>query len=138
MSEQAIIIDANQMISTLLGGKALDILFSGHFRIYTTERKTWEVKRYIPFISQKISVSEEQARRTFELFPVESFHDAFFVDRLPAAHALIGARDETDVDLVALALKLQYPIWSHDRDFQGLATISVVTTEDLLSLIEGA
>ena len=123
MNEQVIIIDANQMISALLGGKAREILYSDHFRICTTERKTWEVKRYIPFISQKTSVSEARVLRTFELFPVESFHDVFFTDRLPSAHTLIGARDETDVDLVALALKLQCPIWSHDRDFQDLVII---------------
>jgi hypothetical protein len=70
VNKQAITIDTNQMISALLGGKAREVIYSVHFRFCTTERKTWEVKRYIPLISTKTDVSEEEVFRAFELFPI--------------------------------------------------------------------
>jgi len=50
---------------------------------------------------------------------------------------LIGERDPDDVDLLALALKLDIPIWTNDRDFEktGVATY---TTAQLLSLLNKA
>lgn len=135
MSKQAIIIDANQMISALLGGKAREILYSEYFFFFSTERKTWEVKRYIPMISIKTGASDEKVLKAFELFPVIACQDSFFEKQLERAHELIGSRDPTDVDLLALALKLQCRLWSHDRDFQGIEDIVVVTTDDLLTML---
>lgn len=136
MNKQAIIIDANQMISALLGGKARNILHSDSFRFVTTERKTWEVKRYIPMISAKTGVPEERVLRAFESFPVVAFQDAFFDEQKSRALELIGGRDPTDADLLALTLKLNYPLWSHDRDFQNIQEITLVTIDDLLAIMQ--
>ena len=43
----------------------------------------------------------------------------------------LSGRDEDDVELLALALKLEIPIWSNDRDFRH-AEIEVYTTARLL------
>ena len=136
MNKQAVIIGTNQMISALLGGKARQILYSGSFRFVTTERKTWEVKRYIPMIAAKTNVSEERILRAFELFPIVAFQDSFFDDEKKHAWELIGKRDPTDADLLALTLKLKYPLWSHDRDFQNIKEITVVTITDLAAMMQ--
>ena len=39
--------------------------------------------------------------------------------------------DPDDVELLAMALHLQVPIWSNDRDFEGL-NVDSFTTEGLL------
>ena len=135
MNKPALTIDTNQMISALLGGKAREVIYSNHFRFFTTERKTWEVKRYIPLISGKTGVPEERVLRAFELFPIEAYQDAFFEEQMEHANELIGGRDPTDADLLALTLKLQYPLWSHDRDFRNIKGIVVVTINDLLAAI---
>jgi len=49
---------------------------------------------------------------------------------------LIGKRDPTDVDLLSLALKIKYPVWTLDRDFSKIQEIAVVTTDDLLALVK--
>jgi predicted nucleic acid-binding protein len=123
------------MISALLGGRARVILYSNHFRFFTTERKTWEVKRYIPFISTKTSVPEARVLRAFELFPIVAYQDAFFDDQKNHALDLIGARDPTGADLLALTLKLKYPLWSHDRDFQKISENTVITSGDLFAIM---
>lgn len=135
MNKQPLTIDANQLISALLGGKARDILYSDDFHFFMTERKTWEVRRYLPYVSAKTGVPQEKALRAFELFPIIAFQDKFFEEQKALANKLIGARDPTDADLLALTLKLKCPLWSHDQDFQTLKEIQVVTTNDLLDMI---
>ena len=135
MNKQAITIDANQMISALLGGKARGIIYSDHFRFFTTERKTWEVKRYIPMISTKTGVHEERVLKAFELFPIIAYQDVFFDEQKSRALELIGKRDPTDADLLALTLRLRSPLWSHDHDFQNIKEIAVVTIGDLFAML---
>jgi hypothetical protein len=60
VNKQTLTIDAKQMISALLGGRAREVLYSDYFQFFTTERKTWEVKRYIPLISTKSGVPQEK------------------------------------------------------------------------------
>jgi len=43
----------------------------------------------------------------------------------------IGRRDPDDIELLALALHFRIPIWSNDRDFEGL-NVDLFTTESLL------
>jgi len=47
----------------------------------------------------------------------------------------IGGRDLKDVPILALTLSLQRPIWTEDRDFDGIQGISIRRTSDLLAEI---
>ena len=47
-----LVVDANIFISALIGGKAAEILFNPNFDLLTTERTTWEVKKYIPQLAE--------------------------------------------------------------------------------------
>jgi predicted nucleic acid-binding protein len=80
-------------------------------------------------------VPQEKVLRAFELFPIVAFQDKFFEKQISRANKLIGARDPTDADLLALTLKLKCPLWSHDQDFQSLKEIKIVSTDDLLDMI---
>lgn len=42
-----LVVDANIFISALIGGKAAELLFNPKFDLLTTERTTWEVKKYL-------------------------------------------------------------------------------------------
>ena len=44
-------------------------------------------------------------------------------------------RDEDDIELLALAMKLRVPVWSNDRDFKH-AGIEVFTTAKLLKILK--
>ena len=43
-----LVVDANVFISALIAGKAAELLFNPDFELITTERTTWEVKKYLP------------------------------------------------------------------------------------------
>ena len=46
---------------------------------------------------------------------------------------LIGKRDPKDVDILALALKFDAPVWSEDKDFSGIEEIELYRTSDMLN-----
>ena len=129
-------VDSTALISALLGGRALRPLFSPLFRHLTTERTTWEVKRYLPTISARSGVAESQLLDLFEIFPLTACQSIFYESFIPRAVQSVGQRDPHDVDILALAYLLGAPLWTADRDLQDVPDIQVVTTEELIELIE--
>lgn len=130
-----LVVDANPIISALLGGTALRIFWSSVFKeLVTTEFTVHEVLSYLPLLAEKVSVPEEILRLTVELLPLTICGKAFYQGRLAEAEKRIGGRDPKDVDLLALALKLRCPIWSNDRDFEGTG-VTLFSTADLLKQI---
>jgi hypothetical protein len=68
-----VVVDANILISALLGGKPHRILFDSRFQFITTERTTWEVKRYIPLLAKKLGLAELEILSAFESLPITFF-----------------------------------------------------------------
>ena len=66
-------VDANPLISALLGGQALKLLYSPLFLFVTTELTTWKVKKYIPEIAERLEISEIEMLETFEDFPLVAY-----------------------------------------------------------------
>lgn len=136
---RTLVVDANPLLSALLGGAALPILCDPGLRFLTTEKTTWEVKRYLPTIVEKlrhigkIAWTEARLERLFHQLPVAAFGDDFYGAFLPEAQRLIGARDPEDVDLLALTLQTQLPLWSEDKDFDAIPGIKVVRTSELIN-----
>lgn len=131
-------VDANPLISALLGGFAFGLLFNPLFRCYTTERTTWEVKRYIPMISERSGVPEADVLTLFETFPLTAHQSSFYEERRVLATERIGARDPKDIDILALTYKLEAPLWTEDPDLRDLNDIYTVSTEDLRQIVLGA
>ena len=137
---RTLIVDANPLLSALLGGAALPILCDPGFRFLTAEKTTWEVKRYIPTIVEKLKAAgktawtEARLERRFHQLPVAAFGDDFYGSFLPEARRLIGQRDPEDVDLLALTLHTKLPLWTEDRDFDSIPEIVVVRTSELIEV----
>lgn len=130
-----LVVDANPLVSALLGGQSLRVLFSSLFRCVTTERTTWEVKRYIPMIAERSDVPEAEVLALFETFPLMAYQSSFYEAYSALATERIGGRDPKDIDILALAYRLRTPLWTEDHDLQGLNDIQTVTTEELRQII---
>lgn len=122
-------VDANILISALLGGKPDRLLFHPQFDFITTERTTWEVKRYIPLVAQKLKRPELDLFETFELIPITAYQERNYENHLLQARQLISARDPKDADILALALATGSTLWSEDRDFENIVEIAWLTTD---------
>ena len=128
-------VDANSLISALLGGRALQLLFNPLFLYATTERTTWEVKRYISVIAERLGIAEIEVLNTFEDFPIMAYQSNLYSPALSRATNAIGHRDPKDIDILALAYHLRIPLWTQDLDLIDIEDIQTVTTQDLLAII---
>lgn len=130
-------VDANPILSAGIGGSALKGFWDSRLSLHTTAHTLREVLKYAPKLARKADIPLQEVLASLYLLPLTVHGRAFYQSKLPKAHKLIGERDPDDVDLLALALKLDIPIWTNDRDFEktGVATY---TTAQLLSLLNKA
>ena len=129
---EPLIVDANPIISAMLGGAARDVIFSGTFSLYSAQHTLFEVEKYIPAMAEKLGRGELDLLREFELLPIIACQPNEYDSYLDEARRLISHRDRKDVQILALTLKLGYPLWTEDRDFDGIEAISVRRTADLI------
>jgi predicted nucleic acid-binding protein len=132
-SKETIAVDANPLFSALRGGRAKSVLYSDKLIFITTEYTTWEVKKYIPEMSVDTGVPESELFYAFDCFPIISTPPEVYDGKRQHAENLISHRDPKDVDILALALKLNIPIWTNDRDFDNLPEIKTFTTAAMLA-----
>jgi len=127
-----LVVDANPIISALLGGGALRVFWSPSLKKLVTTRFTInEVLPYLPRLAKKISVPEALLRLELELLPLTIYEKDSYQSQIAEAAKRIGDRDPKDVDVLALALTLGYPLWSNDHNFEGTGVV-LFTTASLL------
>ncbi len=131
-----LVVDANVFISALIGGKAAELLFNPNFELLTTERTTWEVKKYVPELAGYTEKSPADLLLLFELIPVRACQSREYERSLSMAQDLIGNWDPFDVDILALTLETGAPLWSNDSDFEEIDKITLLKTKDIIDLVE--
>ena len=125
-------VDANQILSAVIGGQARSVFLEGEtVSFYTTLFNFKEVEKYLPALASKRSLPIDDLYLALSTLPISVCDVEFYKDTLKKARNLIGERNPDDIHLLGLALKLSCPIWSNDKDFEGLG-IKVYTTLDLI------
>ncbi len=130
---EPLVIDANPIVSALLGGAARGVVFSGRFTFYSTQHTLFEVAKYLPVLAQRLGRAETDLFREYQCLPIAACQPERYDSHLAEAARLIGGRDRKDVPILALTLRLGCPLWTDDRDFDGVPGIVVRRTIDLLS-----
>ena len=125
-----IIIDANPIISSLLGGFSREILFNHHFQFVTTSFTLQEVTKYLPYIAKKSGVSIHFLESTLNLIPLTIINQNEYQNFIPKAKNLI--KDPKDVDILALTLAFNSPLWSNDAHFEEIKEIKLLKTKDFI------
>ena len=69
-----------------------------------------------------------------EKLPLRSYERPQYSSKILEARRRIASRDPEDVDLLALSLRLDIPIWSNDADLQT-AGVKCYTTAKLLKML---
>ena len=127
-----IVVDANIILSALLGGKSSVILFDNRFQFVTSEFAFNEVKKYFPRVGKKIGVSQKKLISLLENLPLQIYKKYFYKDRLEEAKKMIACIDKKDIEILALALKLETFLWSQDKDFEKAGYFKLLKTYDFL------
>lgn len=66
-----------------------------------------------------------------DLLPLTIYEPNSYRRSMKKAKLQIAHRDPDDVDILALALDPERPLWTNDRDFED-TTIQILTTAELL------
>jgi predicted nucleic acid-binding protein len=129
-----LVVDANPILSALLGGSAKRIFFeSGINEFAVATVVVAEVRKYIPPLAAKTSVTERALEFLLGLLPLTMYSAPTYRHVIPRAQRLIAHRDPDDVDVLALALQLDIPIWTNDKDFDDVR-LPLYTTAQLMHL----
>lgn len=127
-----IVVDANIILSALLGGKPSNILFDGRFQFITTEFTLNEVKKYLPRLEKKLGVSEVKLTSLLRELPIRVYSRNFYKDEFKKAYEIIAHIDKKDVEILALAIKLGTFIWSQDKHFEKSGYQKLLRTYDFI------
>jgi predicted nucleic acid-binding protein len=127
-----LVADANVLLSAGIGGQAKAVLQRPVVEsVVTTAATLEEVQEYAGHLAQKQRLDLELVLLAVATLPVAIVPRERYEDALPRARRKIGKRDPDDVEVLALAMHLGWPLWSNDNDFQ-VAGIEWYTTAALL------
>ncbi|TFG27349.1 MAG: PIN domain-containing protein [Promethearchaeota archaeon] len=135
-----LIIDTNILISSLLkDSKTREIILNESFDLYLPEIVLSEINKYLPYISQKSKLSEDEIKKILNtlleniyLVPIYEYEE-----KLNAGKEIMKDIDEKDTQFVALALSIENDgIWTNDKHFNKQDKIQVYKTIDILERLE--
>ncbi len=118
-----IVLDANILIRGILGEQVSRLLaqYNDQVRFFTTDVCYEEVRRHLPTILQKRGMEPAPFLQAIDLLEavVAPLTAEIYSEFEVESKSRIAARDEQDWPLLALALALDCPIWTEDKDFFG-------------------
>jgi predicted nucleic acid-binding protein len=123
------------ILSAVAGGAARRVFNRPKIEVVTTAFTLAEVFEYLPVLAESRNVALELLEWQLRLLAIRVCSPNLYRESVPEAMRLIGGRDPDDAELVALALSLDIPIWTNDRDFEG-TSVRCYTTARLLKLLE--
>jgi predicted nucleic acid-binding protein len=126
--------DSNVLLSAIAGRAARRVFGNAELIVVTTEHNLDEVREYAPEFAARYGLPEELLLKVLGVLPIDVYAEDEYASELARASQLLGGRDDDDIALAALALKLRIPIWSNDRDYQNF-THGVFTTARLLKTL---
>jgi predicted nucleic acid-binding protein len=131
-----LVADANVLLAAVLGGQAKTVLQHPEIdEVLTPEPTLAEVEEYAPILAKKKRLSLDTLLLAIAALPVTVVEQGVYSPSLPQARKLLASRDPDDVDILALALHMNLPLWSNDNDFEK-AGIEWYTTAELLRKLE--
>ena len=107
----------------------------------TSEQVLERVRFHFPRIAKKRGLDLHRLLKVLELvcWGLEVYPEDFYKAHLEDAEWIIGHRDRKDIHPLALTLKLRFPIWTNDLDFQIPEVknrVQVYATQDLVHTLK--
>ena len=131
-----LVADANVLLSAVLGGRAKVVLdHPSVTEVQTAAATMAEVQEYAPILAAKKRLPLDIVLMAVTTLPVTVIAKEVYETSLPEAKRRIGKRDPDDVDILALALHTQLPLWTNDKDFEEAGIERFTTAEILVALV---
>jgi predicted nucleic acid-binding protein len=110
------------------------LLLRQEFDFFSPELASEEIKEQKDEILRKTGISSEQFNEIWkelsvlvEFVPLEEYSDFFMKVSI--------APDEDDIDFLALALKLDCPLWSNDKALKKQSLVEVFDTREFIYIL---
>lgn len=124
--------DANVLLSAVIGGRARLVLQHSEVEAVMTPSVAYEeVLEYLPSLAKTRRLDLDTLLLAAAALPVMVVEPAEYAAHVATSKERIGRRDPDDIDVLALALTLNWPVWSNDNDFED-AGVEWHTTAELL------
>lgn len=136
MTIDVVVADANVLLSAVIGKAANKVFTEYDVQVHVAEFNAREVEEYLPRLAQKYGIPDPIASLAWKVLPTIVHPEIDYQDEFDRALADMQERDPEDAHALALARKLDVPLWTNDKDFQGQA-VECYTTAELLSILEG-
>jgi predicted nucleic acid-binding protein len=130
-----VVADANVLLSAAIGKAALRVLTDFDIEVHATRFNCDEVEEYPPALAAKYGLSREIVEMQWRLLPLCLHDEAEYEGELGGARSRLAKRDADDAHPLALAMALELPLWSNDKDLEGHAVVRL-TTAKLLAILE--
>ncbi|MEW5839097.1 MAG: PIN domain-containing protein [Pseudomonadota bacterium] len=133
MQHKRLVIDANILIRSVLGSRAMQLIHDSVERVafYIAEDNYREAEYYLAQIAAERSIDELIWRASLEsvMRAVQLIGQDELKDMKAEALARIAQRDADDWPALAAAMLLDCPVWTEDKDFfgSGVATWTTAT-----------
>jgi predicted nucleic acid-binding protein len=126
-----LVADANVLLSAVIGGRASLVLRHDKIeQVFTPSAAYDDVFEYLPSLAKKRRLALDTLLLACAALPVTVVERPEYQEKLSTARRRMGGRDQ-DVDVLALALTLDLPVWSNDNDFED-SGVEWLTTAELL------
>jgi predicted nucleic acid-binding protein len=127
--------DANVLLSAVIGGRAALVLRHEQVeQVFTPASAYDEVFEYLAPLAKKKRLHLDTLLLALAALPVTVVDRSEYEHHLAEAKRRMAKRDPDDVDVLALALDLNLPVWSNDNDFED-AGVDWQTTAELLKTL---
>ncbi|WP_202319185.1 PIN domain-containing protein [Archaeoglobus neptunius] len=135
------VVDANVVFASLIARGGTFRIFAinrilGKFRFVAPEYLFIEIREHFDEIIEKTKLSREELNvivnfleSQIDVIPFEEFEDKY-------DDAKSISPDVDDVPYLALALKLNCPVWSNDKKLRRQNVVKVYTTREVIQMLK--
>jgi predicted nucleic acid-binding protein len=124
------------MMMAATGGAALRVFKAPDLTIVTTDFNVDEASKRVDRLIAHFRLDADRVADALAALPLQIYPLSEYESHLEIAHGLIDRFDPKDAPLLALVLKLEIPVWSHDKAFLKIdknADVERFTTGRLLN-----
>ncbi len=132
------VLDSNIIFSALIKKSTTrDIILSDVFELHAPEYIFSEITKHKDLMLRKSKMNEEEFDALLLLLQkhIRLVPKAKYNEKMALAEDILKDIDSTDSPFLALALALDYPVWSNDRHFKQQNKVEVYTTDELIKTI---
>ena len=134
-----LVIDANIIISAIIKDSVTrKIITDSKIEFYSPGKVIEEVLKHSGLIAKKAGLTNEEVLSFFKILMdnIRVVPENEYRDNISEAFSIARNFDEKDTPFIALALKLNIPIWTNDRGIlENQGRYKAISTKELLETL---